>query len=137
MKMTKFSFMSIVLLPIVLTGCMTHEVPEKDGFPIVVAIERSTAFANKDAIDWTEYSVRSAELSVNGWTSVIDRESKDPDDASVVQKLQGKEYWEICYGTIVPGLVGATYCYYLERSSYKLLAALNRPGFCRHSRAVS
>jgi hypothetical protein len=123
MMMTKFSLMSIVILLIFLTGCMTHEAPNKEGFPIVVAIERSTFFANKDAIKWAEYSVRSAELNANGWTSVIDLESKDEDDASVVQKLQGKEYWEVCYGTIIPGLVGATYCYYLERSSYELLAA--------------
>jgi hypothetical protein len=120
--MIKCKLMSAALLSLACIGCMAQEAPKKDGFPIIVAIEHSAAHANGNGIDWTEYSVRSAELNVNGFASVFDRNSKDPYDVSIVQKLQGKEYWEICYGTIVPGLVGATYCYYLDRADYKLLA---------------
>lgn len=122
MMTIKYKLMSAALLSLACIGCMAQEAPKKNGFPIIVAIEHSAAHANGNGIDWTEYSVRSAELNVNGFASVFDRNSKDPYDISIVQKLQGKEYWEICYGTIVPGLVGATYCYYLDRNDYKLLA---------------
>lgn len=122
MKMIKCSLIGVVLMSLVCMGCMAQEAPNKEGFPIVVAIEKSVAFANRDRVDWSEYSVVSAAEYVNGETSLFDRNSKDPYDISVVQKLRGKEYWEICYGTIVPGLVGATYCYYLDKTDYKLLA---------------
>ncbi len=123
MKMIKFGLVSAGLLPLACTGCMAQEAPKKDRFPIVIAIENSVAHANGHGIDWIEYSVRSAELNINGLNRVFDQNSTDPYDVSVAQKLQGKEYWEICYGTIAPGLVGATYCYYLDRTDYKLLAA--------------
>lgn len=122
MRTIRFALMGFSLFSLACTGCMAHEAPAKNGFPIVVAIENSVAYAKRDGVDWTEYSVRSAELNTNGWNSVFDRESKNANDISVVQKLRGKQYWEICYGTIVPGLVGATYCYYLDRTDYKLLA---------------
>lgn len=122
MKTIKCGLIGLALTPLVCMGCMAQEAQKKNGFPIVVAIEHSVAHANGDGVDWTEYSVRSAELNANGWTSVFDRNSKNTYDISVAQKLQGKEYWEICYGTIVPGLVGATYCYYLNKTDYKLLA---------------
>jgi hypothetical protein len=123
MKIIKYSLICAALISLVCMGCMAQEAPKKDGFPVVVAIEHSIAHANENGVDWIEYSVRSAELNVNGGASIFDRNSKDPYDISVVQKLRGKEYWEICYGTIVSGMVGATYCYYLDRTDYKLLAA--------------
>ncbi len=123
MKMIKFGLAGVVLLSVICMGCMAQETPTKDGFPIVSAIEKSVSFANEDRVNLANYSVISAELNFNGETSVFDRNSKDPYDVSVVQKLQGKEYWEICYGAFAPGLVGAMYCYYLDKADYKLLAA--------------
>ena len=102
---------------------MANEAPSRDALPIVTAVEKSVPHATEDRIDMTNYSVVSVELGVNGWNGVVDRNSKDPYDVEVVQKLKGKEYWEVCYGAYSPGLVGATYCYYLERSSFQFLAA--------------
>jgi hypothetical protein len=123
MNKIKCNLLGVGMISLVSMGCMAREVPKRDDFPLVVAIEHSVSHANADEIDWTEYSVRSAELNVNGWARAFDRNSKNPYVISIIEKLQGKEYWEICYGTIVPGLAGATYCYYLGRSNYELLAA--------------
>lgn len=121
--MTKNGLIGAVLMALICGGCMANEVPSRDKFPIVVAIEKSVLYANEDRVDLANFSVVSVELGVNAWSAVFDRNSKDPYDVEVVQKLKGKEYWEVCYSAYSPGLVGATYCYYLERSSYKLLAA--------------
>jgi hypothetical protein len=102
---------------------MAREAEKESGVPIVIAIENSFEFARKDGVDLSTYSVVSVERNANGFSSVFDRNSKDPYDVSVLQKLQGKKYWEVCYGTIAPGLVGATYCYYLDKANYRMLAA--------------
>jgi hypothetical protein len=102
---------------------MAREAEKESGVPIVIAIENSFEFARKDGVDLSTYSVVSVERNANGFSSVFDRNSKDPYDVSVLQKLQGKKYWEVCYSAIVPGLVGATYCYYLDKADYRLLAA--------------
>lgn len=123
MKMYKCDLTFAVLLALFCTGCMAREAEKESGVPIVIAIENSFEFARKDGVDLSTYSVVSVERNANGFSSVFDRNSKDPYDVSVLQKLQGKKYWEVCYSAIVPGLVGATYCYYLDKADYRLLAA--------------
>jgi hypothetical protein len=123
MKIYKCDLIFSMLLVLSCAGCMAQETKKEDRAPIIVAIENSFEFARKDGVDLSTYSVVSAERNVNGFASVFDRNSKDPYDVSVVQKLQGKEYWEICYSAIAPGLVGATYCYYLDKTDYRLLSA--------------
>jgi len=49
-------------------------------------------------------------------------ETSNEYEVSVIRNLYGKRYWEVCYGTAMPGLAGATYCYYLDSANYKLLA---------------
>lgn len=113
------------MLSFICAGCSEHESRAENAFPIMTAVERSVAHANEDRIDWTEYSVRSAAMHANGRTSRIDRKSTDEFGISILRKLDGKRYWEVCYGTMLPGLVGASYCYYLDSSSYELLAKYN------------
>jgi hypothetical protein len=123
MNAIKCKLIGVGLVSLIGMSCMARDVPKREGLPVITAIENSVSHADADGVDLITYSVRSAELNVNGWARAFDRNSKNPSVISIIEKLQGKEYWEICYGTIVPGLAGATYCYYLDRSDYELLAA--------------
>ena len=90
--------------------------------PIVIAVNRSVVYANRDRVDGDRYTVKFAAISANGNSRAIDREATDEYQVSILKKLQGRRYWEVCYGVFEPGVVGATYCYYLDHSSYDLIA---------------
>jgi hypothetical protein len=122
MKTINASFLKYALLSFICAGCAVPVGQEKGGMPIVVAAERSVVYANKDQVDGTGYMVKFAALSANGYTRAIDREATDEYQLSILRKLKGKRYWEVCYGASEPGMVGATYCYYLDSSSYELIA---------------
>ena len=107
---------------ILLAGCSPAPDQSRMESPVVTAINRSLAFAHRDNIDKQSYMVRSAATYSNGKTSVIKSENPAEYELSVIRNLFGKKYWEVCYGTAMPGLVGATYCYYLDRFDYGLLS---------------
>jgi hypothetical protein len=110
------------LLSVVCVACAAPASQEKGAMPVVIAAERSVAYANRDRVNRSEYMVKLAALSANGYTRAIHREGADSYQASILRKLENKRYWEICYGASEPGMVGATYCYYLDSVSYELLA---------------
>lgn len=122
MKTSKEIFLIGMLLSVACVGCAAPVGQEKGGMPIIVAAERSVVHANKDQIDGRVYIVEFAALSANGYTRAIDREAADEYQISILRKLKNKRYWEVCYGPSEPGMVGATYCYYLDHSSYELIA---------------
>jgi hypothetical protein len=122
MKAIKFRILVAIFLLLVTTGCAVPVGQEKGGMPIIVAAEKSVIHANRDQVDGTAYMINFAAESANGHTRTIHREATDEYQLSVLRKLQGKRYWEVCYGPSAPGMLGSTYCYYLERSSYELLA---------------
>jgi hypothetical protein len=125
MNPTSMLLFRMTLLSLVCAGCVGQESRAESDLPIVTAVQRSVSHANADKVDWTEYTVRSAAVYANGRTSKIDRASTDDFGLSILRKLDGKRYWEVCYGTSVQGLVGASYCYYLDSTSYELLAKYN------------
>lgn len=117
---TIFLWVSLMLL--ISAGCAGQESQAKDSFPIVTAVGKSVAHANKDGVDLREFTVLSAGEYANGRTSVIRRDSTVDFEMAILRDLQNKRYWEICYGPVEPEMVGATYCYYLDRSDYKLVS---------------
>ena len=122
MKGNIINLLWIPLLLLISAGCAGQENLEKDSFPIVTAVGKSVAHANSDRVDLREFTVLSAGEYANGRTSVIRRDSTVDFEATILRKLQNKRYWEVCYGPVEPEMVGATYCYYLDRSSYELIA---------------
>ena len=118
MKVINFRILPAMLLPLVTAGCAVPVGQEKGGMPIIVAVEKSVIHANRDQVDGSAYMVNFAAESANGHTRAIHREVTGEYQLSVLRKLQGKRYWEVCYGPSAPGMFGSTYCYYLERSSY-------------------
>jgi hypothetical protein len=122
MKALNFRMAALILLPLITAGCAVPVGQEKGGMPIIVAVERSVIHANRDQVDGSGYTVNFAAGSANGHTRAIDRKAADEYQLSILRKLQGKRYWEVCYGPSAPGMFGSTYCYYLEYSSYELIA---------------
>lgn len=122
MKGNIINLLWIPLLLLISAGCAGQENLEKDSFPIVTAVGKSVAHANSDRVDLREFTVLSAGEYANGRTSVIRRDSTVDFETAILRKLQNKRYWEVCYGPVEPEMVGATYCYYLDRSSYELIA---------------
>lgn len=114
-----FILVSVLLISV---GCAGQEDREKNSFRIVAAVGKSVAHANSDGVDLHEFTILSAGEYANGRTSVIRRDSTVDFEATILRKLQNKRYWEVCYGPVEPEMVGATYCYYLDRSSYELIA---------------
>lgn len=123
MKVISIGFLKCaLLLSLICAGCAVPVGQEKGGMPIIVAAERSVVHANKDQVDGRVYMVKYAAISANGNARAIDREATDEYQASILRKLKNKRYWEVCYGASEPGMVGATYCYYLDHASYELIA---------------
>lgn len=122
MKKINASFLRGALLSLAVVGCAVPVGQEKGGMPITVAVERSVIYANRDQVDGSGYTVWLAMSYANGMTYSIDREATDEYQLSILKKLQGKRYWEVCYGPSEQGMTGATYCYYLDYSTYELLA---------------
>lgn len=122
MKKNSVFFLGTLLGSLACAACAAPVGQEKGGMPIIVAVERSVVYANRDQVDGKAYAVKFAAISANGYTRAIHREGADEYQASILRKLEGKRYWEVCYGAFEPGMVGATYCYYLDHSSYELLA---------------
>lgn len=122
MKGNIINLLWIPLLLLISAGCAGQENLEKDSFPIVTAVGKSVAHANSDGVDLREFTVLSAGEYANGRTSVIRRDSTVDFETAILRNLQNKRYWEVCYGPVEPEMVGATYCYYLDRSSYELIA---------------
>lgn len=122
MKRKGINFSLSVTIGILTSGCAPAVDQSAMDTPVATAIEKSLVYADRDGVDAHVYMVRSATLNSNGRTSVIKSESPNEYENSVTRNLYGRRYWEVCYGTAMPGLVGATYCYYFDRSDYKLLA---------------
>jgi hypothetical protein len=122
MKTINFSFFWGALLSLFCAGCAVPVGQERGGMPVIVAAEKSVIHANRDQVDGSAYTVKLVAMSANGYTRAIHREGADEYQTSILQKLQGKTYWEVCYGPSEPGMVGSSYCYYLDYSNYELLA---------------
>ena len=115
------SLFILVTVLLISVGCAGKESRKKNSFPIVTAVGKSVAHANSEGVDLREFTVLSAGEYANGRTSVIRRDSTVDFEATILRNLQNKRYWEVCYGPVEPEMVGATYCYYLDRSSYELI----------------
>lgn len=122
MRMQRINFPLSMIICILASGCVPVAGESTMGTSAVTAIEKSLAYADRDRVDANVYMVRSVSINSNGRTSVIKMEASNEYEVSVIRNLYGKRYWEVCYGTAMPGLAGATYCYYFDRSDYKFLA---------------
>lgn len=109
-------------ISILLAGCSPAADRSAMINPVATAIDKSLVYARRDRIDGKMYMVRSAAIYSNGKSSVLKSGNPVEYELSIIRNLYGKKYWEVCYGTAMSGLVGATYCYYLDRSDYTLLA---------------
>jgi hypothetical protein len=122
MKSGYINVVGIALLSIACASCAPPADQEKDEMPIVAAVEKSLAYAKRDRVDENRYIVKYAAISANGNSRAIDRQAADDYQISILKKLHGRRYWEVCYGASEPGMTGATYCYYLDSSKYELIA---------------
>jgi hypothetical protein len=121
--MKKITFTYGLFFLFFFAGCVEDKRNVENDLPIVVAAKRSVAYAKRDRVDLTQYTVLSIAGFDNAQTSVIDRKSSHDYDVAVLRKLYKQQYWEVCYGHVSPDVAGAMYCYYLDKSEYGLLAA--------------
>jgi hypothetical protein len=76
--------------------------------------------AKKNEIDIGEARAYSTKEYENGATSIFDSTRTDSFAMSVVEKLKGKNYWEVCYDNSGGGL-GGEVCFFIEKSSNQLI----------------
>jgi hypothetical protein len=94
---------------------------ERLVMPAVVAAEASIGFARSDGVDLSAYSLSSINMMAFGEQKVVAQSVTSPHIERVRAALRDKIYWEACYSILSPEVVSATYCYYLEKSTLKLL----------------
>lgn len=121
MNKVGINFFPLALFSIVSSGCAPPVGQEKGGGGAVVAVHKSVTYANRDWVDGSVYAVTLVAISANGHTHALDRMPRDEYHLSILRKLAGREYWEVCYGSSDRRIVASTYCYYLDSSSYELI----------------
>jgi hypothetical protein len=77
-------------------------------------------YAKKNEINIDEGRAYSTKEYENGDTSIFDSTRTDSFAMSVVEKLKGKNYWEVCYDNSGGGL-GGEVCFFIEKSSNQLI----------------
>ena len=107
----------------VLLGSCSVERNQADQ-SLVAAAKASLTYATRDeaGVDLENFHLSSVVQDGNGHSNQFIEGFIGPDERALIKKLRGKHYWQACYTHKDPGVAGATYCYFLNRTDLKLLA---------------
>lgn len=111
----------IFLFSIAMISSCAADDAKRPVMPAIVAAEASMKFASSDGVDLSQYSLASINLMAFGEQRAIAKSVTSPHAERVRSALREKIYWEACYSVLSQEVVSATYCYYLEESTLKLL----------------
>lgn len=111
------------ILVFVMCVCGCTSVNEAENQPAIRAAIKSVSYAREDGVDMQIFSLRSIRHHQNWKTTALGahREQINPGLEEHIASLEGKAYWEACYGTTEENILSASCCYYLDSGSLSLL----------------